>query len=127
MVKSLKVLAINCLICAILMSVTWTLSGITIGVACTYIPTVADLFKLSPEDRHILNDGDLIGFALDGFNILLMMIFPYALVITLSLEGRIAYSQTLAKSQQGRDFIDRIKILDESFGKTLRELFGDRT
>ena len=127
MIKTLKVLAINCLICLAVGSIVWVLTGIVIGFACMYSPTVEDLFKLSSNDKLILNNGNVIGFAVGGIEILLMMIFPYALAVTLGLKGRIAYSQTLAKSQRGREFVERIKSLDESFGKTLRKLVGDRT
>ena len=102
-------------------------AGLIIGVACIYSPTVAELFNLSPEDKLLVAHRDSIGFAVGGLEILLMMIFPYALVITLSLDGRIAYTQTLAKSQRGREFVERIKSLDESFGRALRKLFGNKT
>ena len=127
MIKNLKVLAINCLICLVLQSIVWVSSGIVIGLACMYSPTVEDLFRLSLKDKLILNDGNVIGFAVRDIKILLMMVFPYALAVTLGLKGRIAYSQTLAKSQRGREFVERIKSLDESFGRTLRKLVGDRT
>jgi hypothetical protein len=125
--KFLKVLAINCLICSIVMSIAWMSTGLITGVACIYSPTVEDFFKLSPEDKILVNNRDLIGLAIGGFEILLMMIFPYALVLTLSLDGRIAFTQTLAKSQRGREFVERIKSLDASFGRALRKLVGNKT
>jgi hypothetical protein len=123
--KFLKSLLVNCLICSVVMSIAWILAGIVTGVACIYSPTVEDLFKLSPDDKIYVDNRDVIGLAFDGIEILLMMIFPYALVITLSLDGKIAYTQTLAKSQRGREFVERIKSLDESFGKALCKLVGD--
>jgi hypothetical protein len=125
MMKFLKVLAINCLICLAVGSIAWVSTGIVIGFACIYSSAVAELFKLSTKDKLLLDNGDTIGFAFDGIEILLMMIFPYALVVTLSLGGKIAYTQTLAKSQRGREFVEQIKSLDESFGRTLHKLVGD--
>jgi hypothetical protein len=125
MIKFSKVLAINCLICLAIGSIAWVSTGIIIGLACTYSLTVEELFKLSTKDKLLLDNGDTIGFAFDGIEILLMMIFPYTLVVTLSLGGKIAYTQTLAKSQRGREFVERVKSLDESFSKALRKLVGD--
>ncbi len=125
--KFSKVLAINCLICAVVMSIAWVSAGLVMGFACIYSPTVEELLRLSPDDKIILDNGNVIGFAVERIDILLMMIFPYALVITLSLNGKIAYTQTLAKSQRGREFVERIKSLDESFGRALRKLVGDKT
>lgn len=124
MIKFLRVLAINCLICLVVMSICWTSSGTVIGIACMYSPAVEELFRLSPEQKLLLDNRDVIGFAIERIDILLMMVFPYALVITLSLDGKIAYTQTLAKSQRGREFVERIKSLDESFGRALRKLVG---
>lgn len=124
MIKFLKVLAINLLICLIEGTTTWILAGLAIGIACIYNPTIESFFRPSLKHKFFLDNRDLIGFAFDDIQICLMMIFPCALAVTIGLGGKIAYSQTLHKSQRGREFVERVKSLDTSFGRALRKSLG---
>ncbi len=130
MMKFLRVLAINCLIGLIQMSTVWVSAGIVLGLACTYSHTIAELLRVSPEQEYMLHNGgliSLIAFAIDGFYINLMLVFPISLAVTLGLDGKIAYTQTLAKSQRGRDFVERLKSLDAALSAALRKLFERRS
>lgn len=113
--RFIKSLAINCIIVILLMSTVWVSTGIIAGAILMYNPSLVDTWVTIPENKYMLSHGDLIGFSISGMvKFVGITFFPYSLAITWGLQGGIAYTQTLSKSERGREIIKYIKSLDKS-------------